>query len=322
MQLNKKNVINSALFLLGLVMLLALLSVCFRPKDNREHNGMEDIRANGILSEPEETMDVMFIGDSISYVSVMPMQIWRDYGITSYLCGSPEQRLYYTKEFFVKALERQSPKIIFLETATIFNHFSDKDKIWNVLEQIFPILRYHDRWKTFAEWPEWEEGFQVEYTYPNYEKGYYYSKGIDGTDASGYVFKTDEYEWIPDINRETLFEIKELCDEHGAELVLLSEPNVMGSWTPIRHTMSAMLAEWMGVEYIDINYMQEEVPIDWKTDTFDKGDHLNYYGAQKVTAYLGKYLSERGIFEDKRENPDYAFWNEQLKDFYRDKPHQ
>ena len=64
----------------------------------------------------------------------------------------------------------------------------------------------------------------------------------------------------------------------------------------------------MGVTYIDLNYMQEEVPIDWMTDTFDGGDHLNYDGAKKVSAYLGKYLNETGLFEDKRNNPEYDYW--------------
>jgi len=146
MQLSKKNIISSACFLLGLVILLAMASMFFRPKNNQDLYGMEEPRANGILGEPEETLDVLFVGDSVSYASIIPIQIWRNYGITSYLCGSTMQDLYYTKEFVNKAFEKQSPKIVFVGTATIFNEFTEKEKIWNVLEQNIPILRYHDRW--------------------------------------------------------------------------------------------------------------------------------------------------------------------------------
>ena len=75
MQLSKKNLISSTLFLLGLVVLLVLLSMFFRPKNNTERYGMEEPRANGILSEPEESLDVFFVGDSISYASIIPVQI-------------------------------------------------------------------------------------------------------------------------------------------------------------------------------------------------------------------------------------------------------
>lgn len=322
MQLSKKNIISSVVFLLGLVALLVLVSMFFRPKKNTEYYGMEEPRANGILSEPKETLDVFFVGDSISYTSIIPLQIWRDYGITSYLCGSAMQELFYTKEFVNKMFETQSPEIVFLGTATIFNDFTEKEKIWNSLEQIIPIFRYHDRWKTFNKWPEWKSGFEMDYTHQEPGKGYYYSLGAEGIDATGYAFETTAVEWVPDINKETLLEIKEICDVHGAQLILLSEPNVAGSWGPHRHNAAAILAEEMGVEYIDMNYMQEAVPIDWMTDTFDGGDHLNYYGAQKVSAYLGKYLAETGLFEDKRENPEYDFWKEAQAQFYEGKPEQ
>mgnify|MGYP003307324769 CR=1 FL=1 len=65
MQLSKKNIISSVVFLLGLVALLVLVSMFFRPKKNTEYYGMEEPRANGILSEPKETLDVFFVGDSI-----------------------------------------------------------------------------------------------------------------------------------------------------------------------------------------------------------------------------------------------------------------
>lgn len=320
MQMKIKNIISSAIFLLGLVMLLVFSSLFFQPKSNKGSYGMEEPRANGILGEPEGTLDVFFVGDSISYTSIIPMQIWRDYGITSYLCGSTHQKLYYTKEFVNKALEKQSPKLVFLGSATIFNQFTAKEKIWNWLENTLPVLRYHDRWKYIVDWPEWETGFKVDYAHLEAEKGYYFSGGVDGIDATGYAFETTATDWIPDINKETVLEIKRLCDVHGARLILVSEPNAAGSWGPHRHNAVATLAEEMGVEYIDLNYMQEEVPINWWEDTFDKGDHLNYYGAQKVTAYLGQYLAELKLFEDKRTNPEYEFWNEQQLEFYEGKP--
>ena len=64
-----------------------------------------------------------------------------------------------------------------------------------------------------------------------------------------------------------------------------------------------------------MNLMREEIPIDWSKDTRDGGDHVNYFGAEKVSAYLGKYLSGTGLFKNRRSDPAYAQWEVNLKDF-------
>ena len=56
--------------------------------------------------------------------------------------------------------------------------------------------------------------------------------------------------------------------------------------------------------------------MNWTEDTQDKGDHLNVYGAEKVTSYLGNYLEENYELEDHRNDPTYEAWN-QLAEQYK-----
>ena len=51
------------------------------------------------------------------------------------------------------------------------------------------------------------------------------------------------------------------------------------------------------------------VGYDYKTD-FSDGSHLNIYGAEKTTAYMGEYLTERYEFEDHRGDERYHLWDE------------
>ncbi len=310
-----KKIISSVLFLLGLLLLLVLTSRFFQPKNNTEAYGMEDQRANGILAEPEQTIDVLFIGDSVSYCSVIPVQIWRDHGITSYMCGTSLQQLYYTKEFLYKTFETQSPKVVMLEGIPVFNNFMYKENVGNAVERMLPVFRYHDRWKEVVNWPEWQSGFEVEYSNLEVTKGYYYSSAIEVVDAAGHMTETDEVAGILDDNKRTLLDIIELCEKNGAELILYSAPNAL-TWNPAIHNALVALADELELTYFDMNYMTEEVPIDWRMDTFDGGDHVNYYGAQKVTAYLGKYLSEMNRFTDKRGDERYKTWDDAQQAFY------
>lgn len=315
--MKRKNIIGSSIFLLGLLFLLIVASLFFRPKNNTEENGMEDVAANGILGEPEHTIDVLFIGDSVSYCSVIPVQIWRDYGITSYMCGTSLQQLYYSKEFLYKAFETQSPKLVMLEATPVFNNFEYKENIRTWMERIFPVFRYHDRWKEFGTMLESDTGLRAEYTHLETNKGYYYSTGIEAAEMGDYKKPTEEVAGILEDNKQTLIEIKKYCEKKGAELILYSAPNTV-TWRRDCHNALVLLAEELDLPYFDMNDMTEEVPIDWTKDTFDGGDHLNYYGAQKVTAYLGKYLSARQLFSDKRGTAGYETWEEAEEVFYAD----
>lgn len=47
----------------------------------------------------------------------------------------------------------------------------------------------------------------------------------------------------------------------------------------------------------------------------DGGDHMNFKGARKVTAYLGKYLNKHYSLPDHREDPAYDSWNQDLIEY-------
>ena len=310
----KQGIINMV-FLLVLLGLLVFVSRVFQPKNNTEAAGMEDVAANGILGEPENSIDVLFIGDSVTYCSVIPNQIWRDYGITSYVCGTSLQKLYYSKEFLYKAFETQSPKVVMLEMTPAYSNFMYKENYKTAWERLLPVFRYHDRWKDFLTAGNPDTTLHVEYTHQEINKGYYYSPAIEAVEPKEYINVTDEAADMLSDCKKTLLDIKAFCEERDVELILFSAPSA-ATWRPEYHNGIVKFAQEENLTYFDMNYMTEEVPIDWSKDSFDGGDHLNYDGAKKTTAYLGKYLNEMGIFTDKRNDAEYQSWNETQKKFY------
>lgn len=168
-----KRIVSCVLFVAILLGLLQVSSLVFQPKSNDKASGIHYPRANGIFSEPKDSIDTVFIGDSEVYHSFIPLNIWRDYGITSYDVSSPSQKLVYSMEFLKKTFEKQSPKIVFLETNAIFRNSYFEDEITYKAEQIFPVFRYHDRWKNLQLK---DFSATVEYTANEENKGYYFTK--------------------------------------------------------------------------------------------------------------------------------------------------
>lgn len=310
----RKHILCSVAFLAILIVLLAAASLVFQPKNNTYAAGMYDPEANGILAEPENTIDVLFLGDSEAYCAFIPLKIWQDYGITSYVCGTSDQKLYQTGEFLQNAFRNQNPKIVVLETNIFYRDYGRTDATPQAAEELLPIFRYHDRWKSLQP----EDWFSpVRYTGIQRNKGYYFSQDANPADTTGYMERTEATEAVPSKNIRYIEEISTFCREHNARLILVSTPSTI-NWSGMRHNSVAALSERLGVTYIDMNLLQEEIPIDWKTDTLDRGDHMNYSGAQKISDYLGAYFAETALFEDKRTWAEYDGWNQMLDSFLKE----
>lgn len=298
-----KRLLRAVSFLFILALLFYGSSQLLQPKGNAREDGMHDATANGILSEPPNTLDVLFLGDSESYSSFIPLKIWQERGITSYVCGTPGQKLFYTMEFLQKAFRNQSPKLVVLETNAMFRKYSPLDAASNRLQNIFSVT-------TTAGKPSNPKTSSSPSTITSWKAPRAMSKhrrqrgqhqrlhGALGAKAP-----------IPAGNVEQIRAMDAFCRERGARLIFVSVPSTI-NWNQKRHSAVAELARELDVTYIDMNQLPKEIPIDWNRDTADRGDHLNFHGAGKVTAYLSTYLAENGGFSDKRTWPAYRVWND------------
>ena len=316
MKIYVKRLITAILFIAGLWGMIILSSNLFAPKSNEPDNGMEFAEANGILGEKKNTIDVLFLGDSETYASFIPLQIWNDTGYTSYVCGTSGQTLDYTNVMLSRALESQTPRIVFLETHTIFRDQTRDDYLYTRLCDQYDVFRYHDRWKTFQKD---ELNQKPVYTWTDDNKGFRFSKTVKASKIKDHMAPTDEVAEILPINRTCVDRIKKACDEIGAKLVFVSTPSTK-NWNFSRHNAMVEYAREMECEYYDMNLMPDDIKINWKKDTKDEGDHLNYYGAKKVTTQISQYLVKSGILSSHKSDPSYKSWDEAYERFKKQIP--
>lgn len=311
MKINNKAKI--VLFLSGLFILLYGLSYVILP-NNTMDSGLYK-KTNSITSESENSIDYIVIGDSEAVSSISPMEIWKDYGYTGYNLGVPGQRLQDTYYLLEKALKKQSPKVVFLETNAFYRDFKYLNALDNMVDErmknLFPVYKFHSNWKYFHFnmirnlKNKAADGPIVTY------KGFKYVPVINPYKSGPYVKESDSIYPIGDQPTQYINNIIQLCKDQNIELILYTTPSPK-NWTASKHNSATALADENQLKLIDFNLMQEEVPFDWEKDTRDEGDHPNYFGSVKISKYIGAYLAKEGNLTDYRKDKNYESWNQDL----------
>lgn len=295
-------VLKSIAFLVTLSVTLNLLSNVFTPKH----------MAGSIMDEPSDTLDYIVIGDSESYTSISPMELWQAYGYTGYNCGGTAQRIQDTYYHLEKVLQRQSPKVVLMETNLLHRNQGCKqvvEKIANhIAGKMFSLYDHHNEWKNLLFPKKEDKNALYE---KNVLKGWRYNTGVLPYIGGPYTFKTNHIEKINSMQLLYMDKIVELCKERDIQLILFCVPSPV-NWNYQKHNAVVEYAAEKKLPFLDLNLKTEKLAIDWAQDTYDKGDHLNFFGAMKVTRYIGAYLYQNAALIDHRKDSIYAAWSEKL----------
>lgn len=301
-----KSVARSVLFLSILLLLFVIISraLLLISKNNEDLLQSRNKSIVGIQKEPENTIDVLVVGDSLSYTSVSPMRLWQEQGITSYICGQNGQIIQETYNIVDTALKNQKPRVLLIETNVFFRkqtgYKGAKRVVTEKANQIFPMFRFHDVWKPLLMGMRYAEesykGFMVRNTVVPYKGG-------------EYMHQTEEKMDMDPLVKEYMDKIIKLCDKKDVKIVLVSSPSPL-NYNYVKHNTIKQYAEEKSLKFLDLNLVISEIGIDWNRDSLDNGDHLNIAGGHKVTTYVGNYLSEKFDIPDHRDEEDFSSWND------------
>lgn len=310
----KKKIVGSVGFFSGLFILLAVLSsVVWMDGDVYNVIGVQS-KIKHFSKLPENTMDVLIIGDSETYSAINPLQIWKEQGITSYLCGTQAQRLCDTYNVLKASLETQKPELIIFETNCMFRYAGIKpemaDKTLYELSQRFSVFKYHNRWKQLfsrINVVEYEE-LKLEHS----RKGFKLRENIVPYTGGEWMKESDQRKDFAELAEGYMDKIYELCKEKNIEILLVTTPSPR-NWSYEKHNSVSDWAKAKDLTYLDLNLYHKELQIDWSKDSRDGGDHMNFSGSKKITTYLSNYLNENYTLPDHRQEEIYSSWHEDLK---------
>lgn len=324
----KKKIISGICVLLCTLIILGVLSALVAPKYISNPEG----RLVGEYYDNAGIHDVLFLGDCEVYESFVPAVLWEEYGISSYVRGSSQQLIWQSYYLLREMLEYEKP------TAVVFNVYSlrygepqrdsynrmtldgmrwSSSKVGAVnasmtenesfIEYLFPLLRFHSRITELSK-----EDFR--YAFSNIEvsdSGYLMQTGIKPRTSEREGEKLMDYT-LPATAMDYLEKMRVLCEENGIELILIKAPTNHWKfwWYDEWDAQVASYASEKGLRYYNFIPLDNEIGIDWQTDTYDAGMHLNVYGAEKLTRYFGDILrNECGIVDRSEDETLSAVWS-------------
>ena len=325
----KKTILACIAILLLTVVFLGFAQALLMPKY------MSASREGALIAEYYEESgdhDVLFIGDCEAYESFTPATLWEEYGITSYIRGSAQQLIWQSYYLLEEMLERETPKAVVYNVYAMkygkpqdeaYNRMTLDGMQWSssklgainasmteeedLLSYVFPIFRFHSRWSQLSG-----EDFTYLFSRDRVShNGYMMQTAIDPKPEEQRKPTVLVDYTLPEICFDYLDRMRTLCNEKGIELILIKAPTntLKYYWYDEWEEQIDAYAEEHGVKYYNFIPLAEEIGIDWSTDTYDAGAHLNVYGAEKLTRYFGSLLvSNHGyVAEQPQKGSDLAF---------------
>lgn len=269
------------------------------------------------------SVDVLFLGSSHCYCSVDVADLWENHGIAAYSLAISGQDMASSYYWLVEALKTQKPKVVLLESyGGIFHGYGVRGNLYRNLLAYQPSLNFLQAIRSIAEEEEWKD-FALKWPilHTRYrelqredflrERPVYMGYAADFVPQPVELRTYNGEETVPigEEEEEWLCRIISLAKEEDIQLCIFFAPVADEEYTLKKYKYVQDLAESNGVPYLNLLQLLE---IDPDKDFYDWG-HMNYYGARKVTGYLGTYLKENYVLEDKRGLPQYALWDENVK---------
>ncbi len=308
--------------------LMNILNVKGNPGEPRMYSVYEGYAKN---------TEVLFAGSSHAG-QLLGRKLWEDYGIPAYTIAGNSQPVDIMYHSIKEFLKYEKPKVIMVETALIpDDSIEEPDTVYacdtkndapfrfslNYLQMAIEQIRnfdlplksdgvnllykwplMHDRYKNLTR-----DDFEIVKPYVSTDLEPLYSV----PEVPVEIVTTDRREVLSTVGEEYLNKIIKLCKREKVELVLFHTPYPAPEISMAQQNTIADIAAENDVPFIDFNYLIDEIDFNPATDQSRDLNHVNYYGAEKLTRYLGDYLRGNYSLADHRQDSGYDNWNKDLE---------
>ncbi len=274
----------------------------------------------------ENVVDVLFLGSSHCYCSINNSYLWDNYGISSFSLAISGQDLASTYYCFKEALKTQKPKVVCVDAyGVLFDGYGIDGNLYrNTLPYKLSLNSYYAVKEMAGEkagdillkWPIihtryaelQKDDFQEEKPiYLGYHAEYQ-------TSHIGEIVPYWGEETLPisESGENWIRKIIALAQESDTQLCFFVAPFVAGEQDNMKLKYTQNIAEENNIPFVNLINLRDELALDPARDFID-AMHTNYFGAEKVSAYMGEFLWCNYDLENHYEDEKYAVWEEDLK---------
>ncbi len=319
-----KELFLAAAFVAVAAALISFVASVMRPA----HNDYGSTWAQ-YLCEPDNSIDVLFLGSSYAYCDWNPEIMYSASGLTGYVMAGSEQTPSITYWYLRQALKTQSPQIVVMEgTSFFFEMYQNYTQI-NLgymprginracaildaaepdkrLGLFFDLYFYHDRWKELDG-----EDITKCFTPAQADANKGYTRVDKISDLSGsepYRREPSKDESAYAKHLDAFSKIAQLCRDENIELIVTINPTYSqcapGVYAGLASDLAAIAPS---VEFVNLANSFDEIGLDLGTDMYDAG-HLNFSGACKFSEWMGKFLLDRGCTPREQSAENSAAWD-------------
>lgn len=290
-----------------------------------QNNGSVVDRKRLIAQKADNSIDVLVVGNSHAYCTFNPAVIGDVINKRVYNAGLPDQKIDTTYYNLKELLERQKPETVILE-AFVFGRSNSQyagyvanvdaldfnfDKIKACFE-IFPdkleavrmlssLYRCHSNWKNpgiILKNLKYLLG--VSGKMPDDNLGFYALQSKMSADTISKYRESTNSKFKPVIDDYSIGyfnRIVKLCKDSNIRLIVTMAPFNSIYLEKIQYGIiydkMQELCSDAGVEYLDFNILYDQLHLDFSDfeDAFHDAQHMNKWGAEKVSSYLARYLT-------------------------------
>jgi len=322
MKTKTKQWLSPLAFLLPVALLLPLTGRILRPAHTDYGSTWREY-----LQEPENSIDVLFLGSSYAYCDWNPGAMYAASGLTSYVMGGSEQTPALTYWYLKEALKTQHPSVVVMEgTSLFFDRYQNytqinvgympwgRNRVGAIFDAAEPELRlglffdlyfYHDRWK------ELTPGQVLRALSPAKADNLKGHTAVDTVFANleGGPWKRDmaQSEEVYQQNLEDLARIARLCADNGIDLIVTINPTYSQYVPEVYERLGEDVQVSRNVRFINWSDHFEEAGLDPAVHLYD-GGHLNQEGAKVFSAWTGERLLEMGYAPREQTEENAAAW--------------
>ena len=331
-----------AKIILFFILVFVTLSVAARVTQRKESQ-----RKYQDFMEFANQVDVLFLGSSHVLNGINPIQLYSEYGITSYNMGKPGGMVTESYWMLMNALDYCTPECVVVDLwaldrnykyLDIMNGYEAEEDIRNSVSllhnnmDIWPLGRtkiaavtdlisdpeirkeflwdfalYHDRWSALGSDDFTALSGQLESSY------------LLGAEQRKELYLNplivqaeDTTQMLPEksVCVEYLEKILEVCSARDIDVVLTFLP-MATSYDQDRQAVNtaAQIASERGILFLNMLPHETQSVVDYYTDMSDD-THLNANGMRKMTSYIGAVLKDACVLPDHRADTNYAAWGE------------